>query len=1085
MNNGHTSNLNTIFESRDFLKSTEEVVVAIKDVANSGSNEASIASAFELNVYSLIKDYFKKIIIPEKELSTSGRLLTKGRIDSSFGFLIIEFKQPAKFKTSRQRIKAQNQLISYLMSLYEENNVNIAGLLTDGMRAQVIRIENGFAVCEAIVDFNADILRRIIRLILSLDQVALTSKNLIRDFCFPPSGSLYKKIAKYLYKQLSQMASEKSQMLFGEWKELFRLAHDDQTKQLTIEQRKKALATIFDKKISKNLDEYEMLYALQTTYAIIVKLIGYKVLSDIQFGVNNSFNFKKLANLNNEELRKILGDMEDGAIFRKAGILNLLEGDFFSWYVEANQWTEEFGDLIKQVVIVLSKYEDKLLASSSIKTQDLFHEMYEEIIPFEVRHSLGEFYTPAWLADFVVEKALGEFTNNKKWKALDPCAGSGTFITKLLERVLNETESFPHNERLTEILSRVVAVDLNPLAVLTTRMNYFINISHLVDTSIQIHLPVYLGDSSYVPKLNKIDNVECYEYQIQTLKGPINVSLPTSALNSASKFSNTMTEVESDTKQLQQARILGRLESLCSVEQLTPGVRDNLAYLAKQLVDLEKRGWNGIWARIVTNFLSTASLGKFDLIVGNPPWIDWKNLPAGYRERIKSICIDRHLFSGDRVTGGINLNICALISNVAADNWLAENGTIAFLMPSNMLVQQTYEGFRNFRISGEKERLYLQKIIDFEKSGDPFKPVTYSFSSYFYKHNFIDYSEGIPVDNLIKIKGSPRIEKLNQAEHFSAIENNFQIERTIAGTVDSSTTAFTKTTTVSNLKRFRKIAGTCQYIGREGIEFYPQELFLLIPQFNMKAPSGKIYVKNYQNSRSKYQVSEKLILLETKFLYPLIRGKDIGKNSLDLNSQFLVPFPYIEDDMRLPISLDSLQRESPLLADYLLEHKVLLETQTDYNSRIIGKKSQEFYALARVGEYSFQDIHVAYRDNSKWGSVVTKPMKMKWGEMKKPLFQNHAPTICEREDGKFIDEEEAYYVSGILNLPLVEEYILSSSDSRTFKIRPPVSIPLYDENGSTMKQIAELAQQLVKFRHLPERVRDLEVDLEKLYLSLL
>ena len=49
---------------------------------------------------------------------------------------------------------------------------------------------------------------------------------------------------------------------------------------------------------------------------------------------------------------------------------------------------------------------------------------------------------------------------------------------------------------------------------------------------------------------------------------------------------------------------------------------------------------------------------------------DWKNLPEGYRERIKSLCIDRMLFSGDGITGGINLNICALISNVSAENWL-------------------------------------------------------------------------------------------------------------------------------------------------------------------------------------------------------------------------------------------------------------------------------------------------------------------------------------------------------------------------------------------------------------------------------
>ena len=120
------------------------------------------------------------------------------------------------------------------------------------------------------------------------------------------------------------------------------------------------------------------------------------------------------------------------------------------------------------------------------------------------------------------------------------------------------------------------------------------------------------------------------------------------------------------------------MSSICSQHELTGEIIGVLKDLARNLVDFEKQEWNGIWARIITNFLTTANLGKFNLIVGNPPWIDWKNLPEGYRDRIKSICIDRSLFSGDSVTGGINLNICALIANVSAENWLDNDGVLSF-----------------------------------------------------------------------------------------------------------------------------------------------------------------------------------------------------------------------------------------------------------------------------------------------------------------------------------------------------------------------------------------------------------------------
>ena len=101
-----------------------------------------------------------------------------------------------------------------------------------------------------------------------------------------------------------------------------------------------------------------------------------------------------------------------------------------------------------------------------------------------------------------------------------------------------------------------------------------------------------------------------------------------------------MTSLEQDIHNLDSEAIKTKLCSITSDKDLTPIIIQKISILAEQFVELEKNNWNGIWARIVTNFLTTANLGKFDLIVGNPPWIDWKNLPAGYRERVKSICVD-------------------------------------------------------------------------------------------------------------------------------------------------------------------------------------------------------------------------------------------------------------------------------------------------------------------------------------------------------------------------------------------------------------------------------------------------------------
>jgi len=99
--------------------------------------------------------------------------------------------------------------------------------------------------------------------------------------------------------------------------------------------------------------------------------------------------------------------------------------------------------------------------------------------------------------------------------------------------------------------------------------------------------------------------------------------------------------------------------------------------LSVSLTDLHQNNWDGIWVRITTNFMLIARLSEFDLIVGNPPWVKWEHLPAMYANRIKELCDIKHIFSGAGQFGGTQLNICALISNVTATNWLSKDGVLS------------------------------------------------------------------------------------------------------------------------------------------------------------------------------------------------------------------------------------------------------------------------------------------------------------------------------------------------------------------------------------------------------------------------
>ena len=97
---------------------------------------------------------------------------------------------------------------------------------------------------------------------------------------------------------------------------------------------------------------------------------------------------------------------------------------------------------------------------------------------------------------------------------------------------------------VSRITRSIVGIDINPLAVLTARVNYFLNISSLLTDDIELEIPVYSGDSAYTPQLSKKDGICFVNYSLETNLAPFNVSFPLSGIKNLNKFSKTMNEIE-------------------------------------------------------------------------------------------------------------------------------------------------------------------------------------------------------------------------------------------------------------------------------------------------------------------------------------------------------------------------------------------------------------------------------------------------------------------------------------------------------------------------------------------------------------
>ena len=509
------SNISKKMQNAEYqIKLSETLTSMIKQLKNANS-ESTVASIFENNLYYFIKTYFEKEIPFYKEAGQSFfRHNFLGRMDAFSNGLIIEYKDLNKLEREKDKESAINQVKKYLEQLYGKIGNGIQAILTNGKKICYFYFSGDNIKVTPFKSLDIKDIDRIVQVLLDVGTKQFSPHNIVTDFKLDSSTGIVSVLAKSLYNTISKSKTAKTNMLFEEWEVLFRLSENDKGKNQDIVKRRKRLSEIFDIEIDDNRKEYEAIYVLQTTYAIIVKLIACKVIYNLEFNEEIIF-FSDLSIVDSKKIQNFMSNLEDGYVFSSGGIKNLLEGDFYSWYADDNQWNKEIFISIKNIITELENYSSSKF-TYEFSTIDIFKDLYMEIMPNELRHSLGEYFTPSWLADNVVKKSIKKLPIHKKdsWKAIDPCCGSGVFVVSLIREIQSKKDLFAltseeKSKLLDEILRRVQGIDLNPLSVLTSRVSYFLAILPLLENQ-KIEIPIYLGDSADIPQKKVIEKIECY-----------------------------------------------------------------------------------------------------------------------------------------------------------------------------------------------------------------------------------------------------------------------------------------------------------------------------------------------------------------------------------------------------------------------------------------------------------------------------------------------------------------------------------------------------------------------------------------------
>lgn len=195
-------------------------------------------------------------------------------------------------------------------------------------------------------------------------------------------------------------------------------------------------------------------------------------------------------------------DAISGKYFTAKGITNFLEEDISLWLLSPQIEDKSFT-LFWSIIEALANYDFTKI------DEDIFREIYEDIIERKERHKAGEYYTPEWLVQLILDDVLTSWEEGKDRvipKVLDPACGSGTFLYHAIRHLVEKGAS------LRDIIKNVAGIDINPIATLIAKANYLITISDLIEGSERITLPIYTKDCLKSPDLFDYDvKIEKYD----------------------------------------------------------------------------------------------------------------------------------------------------------------------------------------------------------------------------------------------------------------------------------------------------------------------------------------------------------------------------------------------------------------------------------------------------------------------------------------------------------------------------------------------------------------------------------------------
>ena len=253
----------------------------------------------------------------------------------------------------------------------------------------------------------------------------------------------------------------------------------------------------------------------------------------------------------------------------------------------------------------------------------------------------GEYYTPDWLAEAMVKKIV---TDPLNLRVLDPACGSGTFLRAAIVAYAKAAAKAgtPPAEALAQAQSRVIGIDVHPVAVHLARVTWVLAAKDLIrgangSAGERVSVPVYLGDSLQL-HTDAGSLLGSHEVVIETDPAVTGkhmfLRFPRSLVARGDEFDALLLSAARDIE-------YGiRPEDTLDAFGMVPGPdRDTMTDTLRAIKELHIEGRNHIWAYFTRNLVRPVWLstddGKVDRIVGNPPWLTYNKTVSSIRQALE------------------------------------------------------------------------------------------------------------------------------------------------------------------------------------------------------------------------------------------------------------------------------------------------------------------------------------------------------------------------------------------------------------------------------------------------------------------